>query len=378
MEKVGFVDNLKLRLSYGMLGNHNVKPYRYQNIINGSGTELVNGYPDLTREKVSIWNGGVDMSLFGNKIDFTFDIYRKITTDLVVEMPSTPSSGLLPTFINAGKARVDGFEIGLGYNHSFNRDMSLSLNVGYSYNKSKLIEIDSPLGYIIKNDKIYRKGRAINQYYGYVADGLLSQADLDSYYPIIGGYNVETLAQSPGDIKYVDMNGDGVINAEDQMPLGSVDPESIYHASLTLRYRNLDFEAQVNGVGYVPVFYTKLISNPLEGTEGGTPQTWHLDYWTEDNPDARLPRPTLSAGNNGLFSTFWRVNGAFLRVRYIQLGYSIPWVAKKIRAESVRIYANVQNPFTFTSVELIDPETKGTYSTYPMFRTFSFGINLRF
>ena len=127
--------------------------------------------------------------------------------------------------------------------------------------------------------------------------------------------------------------------------------------NLSFSWKNLDFEAQANGVGSVPVFYTNLISNPLDGDNGGKPQRWHFDYWTEDHQTARFPRPTLQAGNNGLFSTFWRENGAFLRVRYIQLGYSCPWLAKKIRAESIRIYANVQNPFTFTNVELIDPES---------------------
>ena len=371
-----WLNTMKLRLSYGKLGNNHVNPYKYQSLVSSSGNETVNGNPNLTWEVVSIWNAGLDLSFFDNQLDLTVDVFRKKTTDLIVNTPSTLSSALLNSFQNAGDAKVDGFEISAGYNHNFNKHTRIGFNAGYSYTKSKLTRVINSK--IVSGDRIYQQGRAITEYYGYVADGLLTQRDIDDNYPIIGGYNSASLSQQPGDVKYVDMNGDGIINDSDRMPIGRVDPESVYYMNLSFSWKNLDFEAQANGVGSVPVFYTNLISNPLDGDNGGKPQRWHFDYWTEDHQTARFPRPTLQAGNNGLFSTFWRENGAFLRVRYIQLGYSCPWLAKKIRAESIRIYANVQNPFTFTNVELIDPESKGTYSTYPMFRTYSVGLNVRF
>lgn len=378
MMNARFIDNFKLRASYGMLGNNNVALYRYQTIIDNSGNEIVNGNPDLTWEKVKILDVGADLSLFGQRLELTLDWFRKVTDDMIVNVPSTPSSGLLAAPMNVGKAEVKGYEIGIGFNHSFSKDIDFSINLGYSYNKSKWLEITNDE--LISGNTIYRKGCAIKEYYGYLADHLLTQDDLDFRVPIVGGYDGSTTAQLPGDIRYVDTNGDGVITDDDRVPLGDQDPHSVYYGNVSFRWKNLDFDMQVNGVGAVPVFYQGLIANPLDPQYGGTPQTWHLEHWTKENPDrnAKLPRVTTTPGNNELFSTFWKRNGAFVRVKYIQLGYNLKSLAKKIHAGTFRIYANVQNPFTFTEVELIDPETKGTHTTYPMFKTYSVGLNISF
>lgn len=378
MQNARFIDNFKIRASYGMLGNNNVALYRYQTIIDNSGNEIVNGNPDLTWEKVKILDAGVDLSLFGQKLEVTFDWFRKVTDDMIVNMPSTPSSGLLAAPMNVGKAEVKGYEIGVGFNHSFTKDIDFSINLGYSYNKSKWLEITNDE--LINGNTIYRKGHAIKEYYGYQADHLLTQDDLDFRVPIIGGYDGATTAQLPGDIRYVDTNGDKVITTDDRVPLGDQDPHSVYYGYLSFRWKNLDFDMQVNGVGYVPIFYQGLISNPLDPEYGGTPQRWHLDHWKAENPDrnAKLPRVTTDPGNNALLSTFWKENGAFVRIKYMQLGYNFKALAKKIHAGNFRVYVNVQNPFTFTKVELIDPETKGTHTTYPMFKTYSVGLNVNF
>ena len=378
MQNARFIDNFKIRASYGMLGNNNVALYRYQTIIDNSGNEIVNGNPDLTWEKVKILDAGVDLSLFGQKLEVTFDWFRKVTDDMIVNVPSTPSSGLLAAPMNVGKAEVKGYEIGVGFNHSFTKDIDFSINLGYSYNKSKWLEITNDE--LINGNTIYRKGHAIKEYYGYQADHLLTQDDLDFRVPIIGGYDGATTAQLPGDIRYVDTNGDKVITTDDRVPLGDQDPHSVYYGTLSFRCKNLDFDMQVNGVGYVPIFYQGLISNPLDPEYGGTPQRWHLDHWKAENPDrnAKLPRVTTDPGNNALLSTFWKENGAFVRIKYMQLGYNFKALAKKIHAGNFRVYVNVQNPFTFTKVELIDPETKGTHTTYPMFKTYSVGLNVNF
>ena len=372
------LSEFKIRASYGMLGNNNVALYRYQTIIDNSGNEIVNGNPDLTWEKVKILDAGVDLSLFGQKLEVTFDWFRKVTDDMIVNVPSTPSSGLLAAPMNVGKAEVKGYEIGVGFNHSFTKDIDFSINLGYSYNKSKWLEITNDG--LINGNTIYRKGHAIKEYYGYQADHLLTQDDLDFRVPIIGGYDGATTAQLPGDIRYVDTNGDKVITTDDRVPLGDQDPHSVYYGNLSFRWKNLDFDMQVNGVGYVPIFYQGLISNPLDPEYGGTPQRWHLDHWKAENPDrnAKLPRVTTYPGNNALLSTFWKENGAFVRIKYMQLGYNFKALAKKIHAGNFRVYVNVQNPFTFTKVELIDPETKGTHTTYPMFKTYSVGLNVNF
>ena len=176
MQNARFIDNFKIRASYGMLGNNNVALYRYQTIIDNSGNEIVNGNPDLTWEKVKILDAGVDLSLFGQKLEVTFDWFRKVTDDMIVNVPSTPSSGLLAAPMNVGKAEVKGYEIGVGFNHSFTKDIDFSINLGYSYNKSKWLEITNDE--LINGNTIYRKGHAIKEYYGYQADHLLTQDDL--------------------------------------------------------------------------------------------------------------------------------------------------------------------------------------------------------
>lgn len=379
MRNFKFLDQFKIRASWGKLGNNKIDPYQYQANINASnGVELVSANPAITWEKVTILDVGADISLFGQKLDITFDWFKKYVDDLIIDVLPTMSSGLLQMPANVGRAEVQGFELGVGFNHNFNENVSLGLNVGYSYNKSKWIEVTNDQ--IVKGINVHKKGYAIKEYYGYVTDGLLTQEDLDDRLPLLGGYDKSgnPNSQQPGDIHYVDTNGDGEVTDADRVPLGSIDPTSTYYANLTFRYKNLDFEAMANGVGNVCVMYGTAMRQSLNITQGATPQQINSDYWTANNLGAKYPRLTTVPGNNSLVSDFWRINGAFLRVKYLQIGYTSPWLAKKIRLQRVRFYVNVQNPFTFTKVKLIDPETKGDQTTHPLFRTFSVGLNLNF
>ncbi len=380
MSSLKFVDMFKLRASYGLLGNNNIDPYQYQAIIsNSNGTETTNANRSITWEKTRMFNAGADISLFKQKLDLTFDYFIKTTHDLILDVKSTMSSGLLASPANVGKAEVRGYEIGLGYNHHFNPDMLLTVNLGYSYSRSKWLEM--PGGEIISGNTIYRVGNSISEHYGYRTDGLLTQEDIDNRVPIWGGYDGtgKPLGQQVGDIKYVDVDESGEISDADRVALGAKDPHSTFYLTLSFKYKNFDFETLFSGNGEVPVFYTGKISNPLDyGNTGGTPQKWHLDYWTPENPHARFPRLTPTAGNNGLYSDFWKENGAYVRVRYIQVGYNFAFLACKVRLDTIRLYFNAQNPFTITNLKMLDPETKGNYGTHPLFKVFSVGLMLKF
>lgn len=373
MKNVSFIDQLKLRGSYGMLGNNNISAYAYQTTIStGNGTEAVIGNPDITWEKIGILDLGADLSVLNHQVDVTFDWYSKKTTDLILSPQPTLTSALLKGPLNIGSVENRGWEIKVGYNKSISPRFDFSLNLGYSYNRSRWLRLSQETP-IIDGNVIRRKGGAITEFYGYKSQGLLQQADIEAGVPVIAG-------QAAGDIRYVDVNNDGLISNDDRVSLGVSDPPGNYFGNLSLKAGNFDAEILVSGVTNVPVFYTGRISVPLNVSgEGGTPQRWHTDYWTGGNPYARLPRLLPSPGNNGLMSDFWQVNGAFLRVRYIQVGYNLPesW-CERIRIRGIRAYLNVQNPFTFTKVELIDPETKGDQGTYPMFKTGTVGLNIRF
>lgn len=367
------ISQFKIRGSYGMLGNNSIDPYKYQSTVStGNGVEATIGNPSITWEKVGILDIGSDLSLFEKQLDFTFDWYNKQTSDLILSPQPSLTSGLLTAPLNIGSVKNVGWEVKIGYNKTISKDANFSINLGYSRNRSEWLKLSQETP-IIDGNNIRQKGRAITEYFGYKSLGLIQQADMDQGIPIIAG-------QGAGDVRYQDMNNDGLINNDDRALLGPTDALATYFGNVSFKYKNFDVEALVTGQGKVAVFYTGRIALPLNvAGEGGTPLTWHRDYWTPENTGARFPRLLPAPGNNGLLSDFWQVNGAYARVKYIQLGYNLPAsVMKRLHIKGIRVYANAQNPFTFTKVKIIDPETRGDQGTYPIFKTNTIGLNIRF
>ena len=372
LKDVHFLDQFKLRASYGKLGNNNIDPYQYQSTINTSnGSETSFANPDITWETIGITDVGTDLSFFKNKLDITFDWYNKKTTNLILKPAPTLTSAIGSTAINIGEMKNDGWEVKAGYNGKLSPSFSFSINAGYSYNKSTLLKITpNPL---VEGSTIRQEGYAFGEYYGYKTQGLLQVGDVEKGVPVYKG-------QKAGDIRYIDQNDDGIIDDKDRVMLGATDPYSTYFANLSFRFKSFDFETLVTGTGKVPVFYASRIALPLNVTgEGGTPMKWHQDYWTPDNPGARFPRLLPSPGTNGLSSDFWEVNGAFARVKYVQIGYNFNnELISRIKLTNLRIYFNAQNPFTFTKVQVMDPESRGDENTYPIMRVYTAGLNVRF
>ncbi|WP_173002994.1 TonB-dependent receptor [Chitinophaga sp. SYP-B3965] len=380
MERLTLIDQFKIRASYGLLGNNNIDPYKYQSTINsGNGTETSVGNPDITWEKIKILDLGLNVTLWKNKVDFTFDVYDKKTTDLIVNPAPTLTSGMPVAPINFGSMQNKGWELKIGYNETIKKDLQLSVNLGYSYNKTRLLTLaQNPLK---SGTTIKQEGYSFDEYYGFQSEGLLQEKDFNNgqaQVPVIDG-------QKPGDIRYKDVGGatgkpDGKINDYDKVILGPTDPLSNFFANLSLKFKNFDFETLFTGIGKVNTFYNGRIALPLNvGGEGGTPMKWHQDYWTPQNTTARFPRLRPSPGVNGNFSDFWAENGAFVRVKYVQLGYNFSAsLINKIKLAGLRIYVNAQNPLTFTKLQVIDPESKGDQTTYPIMRVYTFGLNANF
>jgi len=384
MKDVRPISNLKLRASFGMLGNNGVDPYSYQSLISAStGLETKNGNPDLKWETVKLYDVGIDMSFFGYKLDFTADAYWKDVNDLIMKIPATLSSGLISSPTNVGRAEVKGIELALAYHQDITDDLRIGASIGYTYQRSKWLYI--PGGSMVAGNTIYKEGHALKANNFYVTDGLLTQEDLDNHVAIWGGYpdSGET-AQKPGDIKYVDINGDGTIDENDRTAVGDQEPHHIYYANFNLKWKGFDFDMQLTGQGNSNRFYYGYYIQPLGTSGSGAVQKWQLNHWTEENPDPNAARPRLSAvgSYNELLSTFWMYNGSFARIKYIQIGYNFEKWAKAIRANMLRIYVNAQNPFTFTSNKILDPEISSNggmvTSTYPMFRTYTVGLNIGF
>ncbi|HRP56832.1 TonB-dependent receptor [Agriterribacter sp.] len=373
MQNAKFIDQLKLRASYGLLGNNNISPYTYQTTINGSnGAESTIGNPDITWEKVNILNLGIDLSIVKKKLDITFDYYDKLTNDLILTVSLPYSSGLASSPLNYGKMRNRGFETKVSYNETLSTNVSFSLNVGYSYNGNTIerLYVDS----LPNGNMWYIEGQPFAVYYGLKSDGLLQEKDIADGVPMSG-------TQYAGDIKYMDLNRDGLINDADRTVLGNTGARSTYFANFTLRAYNFEFETMFSGRGYVPYFYSGVVANPLINTSLGinTPVKEQVDYWSPQNTGAAYPRILTSPGANSFFSDYWKTNGAFMRVRYMQVAYNFPArITGKMKIGDLRAYLNAQNPFTLTKVKIVDPESGGNQFTYPIMRIITFGINVTF
>ena len=378
------INNFKIRASYGLLGNENIGLYRYQNLINTSnGTESVWGNPDITWEKVHILDLGFDLAVLNNKLNFTFDYYDKKTTDVILQPAVAPSGSIGSAPLNAGEVLNKGLEFSANYNDNIGSNFSYSVRPGITYNKNKITDLFG--GPYISGISINEEGYSIGSYYGYVSNGILQYEDfeqnrIDSKVPIVAG-------QGPGDIKYVDLNNDGVINEDDQQIIGNPTPRINYFANFSLNYKSFDVEFLLQGTGSHD--YSANLGGKSSGylwhpinmsASGGVPTTFRAqNSWRENNQNAIYPRILANPATNILRSDFWLFDARYMRVKFIQLGYRLPKdITTKYGIKNTRIYLNAQNPFLFTDLKQADPESQGGSWTYGIMRTFTVGLTANF
>lgn len=383
MKSIKFLNNMKLRASYGLLGNENIGLYKYQTLINaGNGNETTYGNPNITWETVHMLNVGTDIRIFKD-IDITFNYYDKKTTDLILEPPVSFIGGTTSALLNAGKVRNRGWELDVNYGKQVNKDFGFNIHGGLSQNKNKIEELFG--GPYDNDNKIHQEGYALNSFFVYPTNGLLQESDFTKnaegeWIPKEGVVIFD--GQQPGDIKYIDRNKDGKISTDDRIIRGDEQPKLNYFANLSLNYKRWSFEVLFQGVTGVDAYYGEPYSFGLNTAgDGQTPLAVQMDYWTPQNPNAKYPRiaPNSTYGNNNHTSDFWHFDASYCRVKYIQLGYMFDQLAlKKIGISNIRVYVNAQNPFTFTKEKLVDPESRGQKSSYPLVKTYSLGLSLNF
>lgn len=376
-----WLDNFKLRASYGQLGNENVGLYLYQSLINSAnGVETVFGNKDITWETVNMFNSGFDLSIFDGFAEFTFDWYNKLTTDIILTPPVPLSAGIGTTPINAGEVRNKGWEFSLNLGKQ-QKSFNYNMHLGLSYNKNKIEKLIN--GPYDNNTSINREGYSINSYYQYKTDGLLQESDFigkdENGYWIPKEDVVVFNGQAPGDIKYLDANKDGIITLDDRTIQGNSFPTYNYFSNLSFGYRNFDFEVMLQGVADIKGYLVRHYTNAIDMTDHHTPLIEQTDYWTPDNTDASYPRLLTNPGYNKYSSDFWRYDASFTRVRYIQLGYTLKnEYSRKVGLSTTRFYLNVQNPLTISSQSQVDPESRPSAQSYPLVKTYSFGLNIEF
>jgi TonB-linked SusC/RagA family outer membrane protein len=384
MNGVDWLNNLKIRGSWGQLGNQDIGLYRFTSTVYTDysydfNDRLVNGYSqryyannDITWETSEMLDVGLDASFLNNKIDFTFDWYRKLTKDVLLTLPISYMVGLEPSEINAGRIRNVGWEANVTHKNTVG-DLFYSIGFNISDVKNTLDDF-SGREPSISGWTILKEGEPIYAFFGYENEGLFqSQEEIDNH-----AVQPNQQDLKPGDIKLKDQNGDGEINDDDRVVIGSDIPRYTVGLNLNMRFKGFDLVAVLQGVLKAQnYFYGELDEGP-NFEVFTTPRA--LDRWTPENRDATYPRlEAFTNKNNYLYNDFWLRDSHYLRMKNLQIGYSMPEdLIKKILLRKLRLYIGVTNLFTITPVDPgIDPETySGRWNSYPPVRTWSFGLQV--
>lgn len=387
--------DLKLRASWGVSGNDRIGNYIYEQTYNtgldytlGQGvivpavalTSLAN--PFITWENIEQYDIGVDASFFGSKVNLTADYFKRISSDILYTnfpIPNTIGVTNLAA-VNAAGMENSGVEMSLGYRQNFGKlVMNLSANVTRMAD-NKVTNLGPDGIETIGASTIIRIGEPFNAYYGYQVVGVFQTQEEITNSPKQFGSNLT----APGDLKYADISGpqgvpDGVINASDRTVIGNPFPEWIYGMNANLQFRGFDMNVVFQGVGKVDRLLNMNGQTPMEGDRNNALSYW-TNRWTPENPSETLPR--LGGVNNAVISSFYIEDMSYLRLRNIELGYTLPaGISKKALLQKARIFISGQNLLTFTKVNNFDPERQrggGTDQTTPLYKVISGGINIKF
>lgn len=374
----------KIRASWGKLGNQNIGNYPAVSALNlGSfnlgdqivGTAALNDMsnPDITWESTEEKNIGLDLTLFNN-FSLTADLYHRKTSDILLKLDIPLTLGLNAPQQNAGVVENKGWELGLGYRSNFDREIRYNLAVNLSDVRNKVLDLRgiSNTGLIVN-----REGYGINSILGYEVEGYFqNQAEIDQHATQFGDL-------APGDLKYKDRNGDGKITEADKIVIGSTIPRLTYSLNANLQYKGVDFSFLLQGVGKADGYLYGAGIQPFTttGAIGGTIREDNKDRWTPDNPNAKYPRLAFGKNNNAQSSQFWMKDASYLRVKNIQLGYTLPsTLLNQMRLQKIRLFVNGSNLFTVDNFwEGYDVEAPVGYGNfYPQVKVYTFGLDVTF
>ena len=403
LENAGAISFLKIRSSYGILGNDRIPDYRYVSILNGQGEYVINGElvvgiaigalsnPQIKWEQQQSFDIGFDARLFNNQVTIAADYFDRKTNDLLLipEISGTlggtaPGSGA--PIINGGDVRNSGFEFQIGYNHQLTDDLSFSLNYNFTTLENEVLKVDSSLGYIsggsfgIGQTDVARMevGLPIGYFNGLKTNGIFqNQAEVDAHPSQVA---LGAIAQ-PGDLRFVDVNNDGLINENDKTNIGSPIPDITMGFNVTLDYKNFDFQMYLfASIG------NELVRNYERNLSLTNRTRYDLGRWTGEGTSNEVPRVTTGATSNAVFSDYFVEDGSYLRAQNMQIGYSFSKSKlEKIGVDKLRIYTSVSNAFTLTKYRGYDPTASsgnpigGGFDNgfYPTPRTFLLGVNFK-
>jgi len=418
MKDITYISFAKVRFGWGKLGNQEVGDYRayspityrmnYSSGTAGSQSTYPGGAPtsakneDVQWETVKMTNIGLDLNLFQNRINLNADYFIRTTTDMLVEAPIPSLTGVaIYPLVNKGSVENRGLELNLLYKGK-RGDFSYEVGGNIAFTKNEVLELGEEGSYI--SSGVFRAsnyasrtevGHPIASYYGYKTNGYWEkQEDIDAANLLAqqtagnDRINYDTRFTSPGDIKFVDINGDNRITVDDRTYIGNPNPDITYGVNITLKYKIIDFTIFGQGIYGNEIFQGLIYYNESSNAYWNMSPDM-MDYWTEDNLDASVPRLDMRNSNDNLrFSDRYIKNGSFFRIKNVQLGINLPSkVCQAIKVEKVRVYIAAQNLKTFSKYSGFDPEI-GTGNValdigidrgfYPVSRSYMVGASFTF
>ncbi len=395
------IDFLKLRLSYGVSGNDKIRDFGYVSTLSGEGTYVFDGgtlvegtaigalpNPEIRWERNKQFNAGIDLYLLNGDLTMSLDYFNKENQDLLLAVPVSGTNGTAGPgggvpLANAGSIRNTGFELSIGYQKQITED----LNVNFNYNVTRLnnetLSLNDGVAFIQGGQfgigqlppTRWEVGQPIGYFYGYETDGIFqNQSEVDA------GPSQQNA--SVGDLRYVDQNGDGAITVDDRVKIGSPIPDYIMGFSFGVNWKGFDMSALADAqIG------NELVRNYERNLPLTNKTAYYKERWHGANTTTYFPRMTIGANDNDLFSDFWVEKGDYLRVKNVQLGYTLPSsLMKSIGVSKLRIYGSINNLFTFTAYQGYDPNISSgdplnagiDIGYYPQARVYMLGVNANF
>lgn len=399
---VGFINLFKLRGSYGIAGNDKYEDFAFRGLLNGEAVyvfndELVNGRapgkisnPDLKWERLKQANFGFDLRMAEGKVSLSADYFVKRTEDLLLRpevsgLLGSGAPGSAAPFINAGSIENRGFEFLVNYNGKILNDLQFDVSYTLSTLTNETISLADGVEFIPGGNfgigqtaTRFEVGYPIGYFYGLETEGVFqSQADVDQH--------ATQQNASPGDLKYKDRDGDGVVeldNNDDKTLIGSPIPDVTMGINLSLRYKNIDFSTNVYSSIGNDILRNYARFHPYTNKSAHT-----LERWTGEGSTNSEPKVTTGANNNNLISDYYVEDGSYARIRNIQLGYTLPaGLTERVGIDRFRVYASVNNLYTYTKYRGYDPDVSSgealssgiDYGFYPQPRTYMLGLNVTF
>lgn len=417
-----WMDFLKIRASWGQNGNCNIDNFQYFSTVafdhlgqysfgNNKGTATQGGYASIMPNEDVTWETseqldlGLDARFLSGRLSLNFDWYNKKTKDLLIVAPILDSYGTNAPYINGGTVENKGVEIGLGWNDQ-KGDWTYGVNLNLAHNKNEVTQINNKDGYILGPDKVLAEntrpvsrmevGHPIGYFWAYKTEGVMQnaadvQAYLDKNCKGNAANSLQGSSIQPGDLKFVDVNGDGVINEDDKTEVGNPHPDITMGLSFNVGYKGFDLAVTTYGA-----FGQQNMRSYRKFTDGNVENYTSevFEYWHGEGTSNRYPR--LVPGNTGVnfqqISDIFVEDASYFRIQNVTLGYDFKNLWKNCPLPQLRLYVSAQNLFTFTGYKGMDPEigTNDSYrednpwargidlGSYPSPRTYMVGVNIKF